>query len=439
VSGLLERFFNLKARGTTAQREVTAGVVTFLTMAYIIAVNPLILDAALKNAGVPIAATVAGTCLAAAIPTLAMGLWANFPLALAPGMGLNAFLTYTLILGMGIRWQTAMGIVFVEGVIIALLVLVGLREALMRAIPGALKTAIGSGIGLFIAFIGLQNAGWVVKSDATMVAAGSFHAAGAVVSAAGVLVTAALMMRRVKGALLLGVIATTVFAGIATLLGTKMLTAPATVVAVPDFSTFGKLDIMGALSLKFAAVIFAFMMSDFFDTMGTVVAVGRAAHLEDDKGNIPNLNRILLVDSLAASWGGLCSASSSTSYIESGAGIAEGGRTGLTAVITGLFFLAALPFAPVVQALPKEATAPALIVVGFLMLAEVHRLDFKKPEEAFPAFLTLLGIPLTFSIARGIAFGFLAYVVIALLRGHARQIPPLLWAVAALFTLSLAL
>jgi AGZA family xanthine/uracil permease-like MFS transporter len=314
VSGLLERLFEVRAHGTTVQREVTAGVVTFLTMAYIIAVNPLILDAALKRSGVPITATGAGTCLAAAIPTLAMGLWANFPLALAPGMGLNAFLTYTLILGMGIRWQTAMGIVFVEGVIIALLVLVGLREALMRAIPSALKTAIGSGIGLFIAFIGLQNAGWVVKSDATMVAAGSFHAAGAIVSAAGVLVTAALMMRRVKGALLLGVIATTLFAGIATKFGTKMLTAPATIVAIPDLSTFGKLDIMGALSLKFAAIIFAFMMSDFFDTMGTVVAVARAAHLEDTKGNIPRLGRILMVDSLAASWGGLCSASSSTSY-----------------------------------------------------------------------------------------------------------------------------
>jgi AGZA family xanthine/uracil permease-like MFS transporter len=438
MPSFLERRFELTRRGTNARTEVVAGLVTFLTMAYIIAVNPLIL----RDAGLPVAATVAATCLAAAVPTLAMGLWANFPVALAPGMGLNAFLTYSLVVGMKVPWQVAMGVVFVEGVLIALLVLAGVREAILRAIPDSLKIAIGVGIGLFIAFIGLQHAGWVVSSEATLVGAGSFRLAPTLVASLGLLVTAALLSRRVPGALLLGVIATTVFAAVATsVFGAALLKPPERLFAPPDLSTFGRLDIAGALSLKLAATTFAFLISDFFDTMGTVVAVGRQAGLTRGGGgeNLPRLKRILLVDSLAAAWGGLCSASSATSYIESAAGVAEGGRTGLSSVVVGLLFLAAMFFAPVIAVLPQEATAPALIVVGFLMLAPIRELSFDRFDDAFPAFVTLLAIPLTFSIARGIALGFLAYALLALLRGRVRDVPPLLWPLALLFALSLAL
>jgi adenine/guanine/hypoxanthine permease len=434
VNELLERIFELRRRGATVRTEVLAGVVTFLTMAYIIAVNPLIL----QNAGLPIPETVAATCLAAAIPTLLMGLWANYPLALAPGMGLNALLTFGVVKGMGVSWQAAMGVVFVEGVIILFLVLIGAREAVQRAIPDSLKTAIAVGIGLFIAFIGMQHAGWVIKSDATMVSAGAFKEPAALVATGGLLITAALLVRRVPGALLLGIIATAAFAGIAGALGKPLLRPIETIIAMPDFSTFGKLDIGGALSLKLAAVTFAFLISDFFDTMGTVVAIGRQAGLVDENGNLPRLNRVLLVDSLAASWGGICSASSVTSYIESASGVGEGGRTGLTAVVTGLLFLLAMFFAPVIGALPEVVTAPALIVVGFLMMGAISDLDFRKPEESFPAFVTLLAIPLTFSIARGIALGFLTYALLMLLRGRARDVPPLLWLVAVLFTIALA-
>jgi AGZA family xanthine/uracil permease-like MFS transporter len=437
AGNLLERLFALRERGTTVRREALAGAVTFLTMAYIVAVNPGIL----KAAGLPVEATVAATCLAAAIPCLLMGLWANWPLALAPGMGLNAFLTFSVVVGMGAPWQTAMGIVFVEGALIALLVAFGVREAVLRAIPGPLKVAIGVGIGLFIAFIGLQHAGWVVKDPATLVGAGSFRAAPTIVASLGLLVTAALMARRVPGALLLGVVATALLAAIASVppFSAGLMRAPDRLVALPDLSTFGRLDIPGALRLKFAATIFAFLMTDFFDTMGTVVAVGRQAGLLGRDGSLSRLNRVLLVDSLAACWGGLCSASSVTCYVESAAGVGEGGRTGLSTVVTGLLFLAAMFFAPVIGVLPEVATAPALIVVGFLMLSQVAELSFDRFEEAFPAFVTLLAIPLTFSIARGVALGFLSYVLLAVLRGRAREVPPLLWPIAALFALSLAL
>lgn len=437
ANSLLERRFALRARGTNARTEALAGAVTFLTMAYIVAVNPAIL----ADAGLPREATVAATCLAAAVPTLLMGLWANFPLALAPGMGLNAFLTYSLVKGQGVPWSVAMGVVFVEGAIITLLVLAGAREAVLRAIPGSLKTAIGVGIGLFIAFIGLQHAGWVVKSDATLVEAGRLTEPRALVATLGLLMTAGLLARRVRGALLLGVAATTLLAAFAgPLLGKSLLTAPARLVALPDFSTFGRLNIPGALTIKLAATIFAFLMTDFFDTMGTVVAVGRQAGLAHGAaGEPPHLRRILLVDSLAAMWGGVCSASSVTSYVESAAGVAEGGRTGLSSVVTGALFLIALFFAPVIAAVPDAATAPALIVVGFLLLAQVRDLSFDRFDDAFPAFVTLLAIPLTFSIARGVALGFLAHVLLKLLTGRAREVPLLLWPLAVLFSLSLVL
>jgi len=432
---MLERLFHLKERGTTARTEILAGVVTFLTMAYIVAVNPLIL----KDAGLPVPPTVAATCLAAAVASLAMGLWANYPLALAPGMGLNAFLTYTLVIGMKIPWQTAMGVVILEGAIITLFVALGAREAIMRAIPASLKTAIGVGIGLFIAFIGLKNAGIVVKDAATFVAAGSFRSASTLVAALGLLTTAGLMARRVPGALLLGIGATTIFAGIATqFFHAGMVTTPDHLLAMPDFSTFAHVDLQGAFTLKLAAILFAFVMSDFFDAMGTIVAVGRQAGLVDAEGNVPRLNRILLVDALAAAWGGVCCASSVTSYIESASGVGEGGRTGLMPVVTGLLFLVALFFAPLIAAIPAAATAPALIVVGFLMLSQIRDLSFDRFDEAFPAFVLLLAIPLTFSIAKGIALGFLTYALLALLRGR-RDLSPLLWVIAALFALSLAL
>jgi len=427
---MLERVFKLRENNTDVRTEVVAGLTTFMTMAYIIFVNPSVLE----KAGLPYVPTVAATALAAAVPTLLMGFLTNYPFALASGMGLNAVLAYSVVQGQGLPWQTAMGIIFVEGAIITILVLTRVRESVMNAIPMSLKRAIGVGIGLLIAYIGMQQAGWVTGHPATLTSFGSFHKAETLVATGGLIIILILMAWRVRGSILIGILVT---AAIALASGVGKL--PREWVAIPDFSTFGKLDILGALKLGLVATIFAFLITDFFDTMGTVIGVGGEAGFVTKDGKLPRLGRVLLVDSLAAVWGSICSASSVTTYIESASGVSVGGRTGLTAVVVGLLFLLAVFFAPAVAIVPAAATAPALIVVGFLLMAVVREIPFDNLEEAFPAFLTIIIIPLTFSISRGIGYGFIAYTLVKLLRGKVREIHPLMAIVSALFALSFVL
>lgn len=433
---VLNRLFALDERGSTVEREVIAGLATFMTMAYIIFVNPQIL----KTAGMPVEAVAAATCIAAAIPTLLMGLWANYPFALASGMGLNAALAMHATKP-GMDWQTMMGVIVVEGAIVTVLVLTRVREQVMQAIPINLKRAIGVGIGIFIAFIGLQHAGWVVGGEGVLVTHGTFTAKGTLVSTAGVLLMMLLLAFRVRGAILLGILGTAVIAWIADALTpsvARLTTVPERWLAMPDFSTFGQANILGALQPALIGVIFAFLITDFFDTMGTVIGIGGQAGFLDERGNLPRLNRVLLTDSLAAVWGGLCGASSVTTYIESAAGISEGGRTGLTSVVVSLLFLLSLLFAPLVGAVPAVATAPALIIVGYLMMTVVREMDFQTPEHGIPAFLTMLLIPFTQSISFGIGVGFISHVVVMLLRGRWREVSPWMYGIALLFAISFA-
>jgi len=427
---MLERIFRLKENNTDLRTEVVAGLTTFMTMAYIIFVNPSILEAA----GLPRIPTIAATALAAAIPTLVMGFFTNYPFALASGMGLNAVLTYSVVVGMKLPWQTGMGIIFIEGAAITVLVLTRIRESVMNAIPLSLKRSIGVGIGLLIAYIGMQQAGWVTANQATLTSFGSFRSAGTLVATAGLIITLILMVRRVKGAILLGIIITT---AIALISGITRL--PEKWVSLPNFSTFARLDIPGALKISLLSTIFSFMMVDFFDTMGTVVAVGGEGGYLTSDGRLPRLNRVLLVDSLAAVWGAICSASSVTTYIESASGVSAGGRTGLTAVVVGILFLLAIFFAPAISIVPAVATAPALIVVGFLLMAVVRDVPWQDFAESFPAFLTILVIPLTLSISRGIGYGFITYTLVKLMVGRWREVHPLMAVVSALFVLSFAL
>jgi AGZA family xanthine/uracil permease-like MFS transporter len=405
-----------------------------MTMAYIIFVNPSVLGniPALAENGPALAAA---TCLAAALPCLLMGLWTNTPLALAPGMGLNATVAFGLCLGKGISWQTAMGVIVVEGLIITLLVLTRTREAVMDAIPLPLKQAISVGIGLFIALIGLVNSGLIRMNIATApLTFGSFQDRGVQVAALGLLLTIVLFALRWRASLLLGIIATTLIA-----LSVGVQKPPALLYQLPAFSTFGRFDLPGALQAGLWSSILAFLMSDFFDTMGTVIGVGQQANLVDQEGRVARLRDILLVDSLAAVWGGVCGASSCTSYIESASGVAVGGRTGLMTVTVGVLFLLSLFLAPLVGIVPPQATAPALILVGFLMFASVREIAFDRMEESLPAFVTILTIPLTYSIAHGIGYGFLTYLIVLLAQRRWRDLNPILIGISLLFTLSFAL
>ncbi|GBC95919.1 Guanine/hypoxanthine permease PbuO [bacterium HR16] len=434
---LINRLFALDERGSTVEREVIAGLATFMTMAYIIFVNPQIL----KTAGMPIEAVAAATCIAAAVPTLIMGLWANYPFALASGMGLNAALAMHATRP-GMDWQTMMGVIVVEGAIVTVLVLTRVREQVMQAIPMNLKRAIGVGIGIFIAFLGMQHAGWVQKgAESVYLTHGTFTTKGTLVSTLGVLLMMLLLAFRVRGAILLGIFGTAAVAWIADVFTpstARLTTTPERWLAIPDFSTFGQANILGALQPALVGVIFAFLITDFFDTMGTVIGIGGQAGFLDERGNLPRLNRVLLTDSLAAVWGGLCGASSVTTYIESAAGISEGGRTGLTSVVVGVLFLLSLLFAPLVGVVPAVATAPALIIVGYLMMSVVREMDFESPEHGIPAFLTMLLIPLTQSISFGIGVGFISHVVVMLLRGKGREVSPWMYGIALLFAISFA-
>jgi AGZA family xanthine/uracil permease-like MFS transporter len=449
-SETLGTFFRFSERGTNLRTEVVAGLTTFMTMAYIIFVNPAILGT--EGTGLSVPGVFFATCVAAAVASIAMGLVANFPLALASGLGLNAIVAFTLILGQGLSWQQAMAVVVVEGVLVTVLVLTNLREAVLDAIPLSLKFAIAVGIGLFIAFIGLKNAGLVVPNSETYLALGDLTQGPVLLAAFGLVATLVLVARGQRGAIILGIFLTGI---VGMVFGVVPL--PQGIVDFQfDTSTIGGgvLAVGQVLQLSLLPVIFALFMTDFFDTMGTMFAVAEEGKLiDEEEGKVPQARRILLVDSLAAILGGSMGASSVTSYIESGSGVAEGGRTGMTSVVVGLLFLLALPFSPLISVfggslpIPDPAgghdplfispvTAPALIVVGFLMMTTVRLIPWDRFDEAIPAFLTILTLPLTFNISYGIGFGFISYVVIKLSRGRAGEVHPLLYGTAVLFALA---
>jgi AGZA family xanthine/uracil permease-like MFS transporter len=430
---MLERIFGLSSHGTTVRTEVFAGFTTFLTMAYIVVVNPTILG----EAGLPVAAVAAATCLAAGFGSLLMGFIANYPLALAPGMGLNAYFTYTVVKAMGVPWETALACVFLSGAAFLVLTLVGVRQMIVAAIPRSLFAAVAAGVGLFIAFIGLRDAGIIVANPATAVGLGDLTQPTATLSILGLLLIGALQVWRVKGAMLIGILVTAA-AGWA--LGLAHITPGGYSLTAISATAF-KLDIPGALNLKggFGAtlleIIFVFLFVDLFDNVGTLVAVTKRAGLTDEAGNIPRLNRILIADSIATMAGALAGTSTVTSYIESAAGVAAGGRTGLTSVTVGVLFLITLLFAPLVQAIPSAATAPALILVGAMMVGALVEVDWADPGVAIPAFLTMVTIPLTYSIANGLAFGITSFAALKLVRGQAERSDWLLFVLAALFIL----
>lgn len=430
---MLERIFALRAHGTTIRTEVFAGFTTFLTMAYIVVVNPQIMG----DAGMPVAAVAAATCLAAAFGCILMGLMSNYPLAMAPGMGMNAYFTYTVVKGMGVPWETALGCVFLSGACFMLLTLVGVRQIIVAAIPRSLFSAVAGGVGLFIAFIGLKDAGIIVSNPATSVGLGDLTTPTAALSLGGLVLIGALQAWKVKGAILIGIL-TVAVAGWG--LGLSHFTpAPYDLSAMS--ATAFKLDIPAALNLKgggavtLVEIVFVFLFVDLFDNVGTLVAVTKKANLVDRDGNIPRLNRILLADSTAAMVGAVAGVSTVTSYVESAAGVAEGGRTGLTSVVVGLLFLVAMVFAPLMGAIPAAATAPALILVGAMMIGALTEIDWTDPAVAIPGFLTVITIPLSYSIANGLAFGITSYALLLLLRGKARPKDWLLFVLSALFIL----
>ncbi|PTX49341.1 AGZA family xanthine/uracil permease-like MFS transporter [Melghirimyces profundicolus] len=426
---VLSRFFGFGEHNTNLKTEVLAGATTFLTMAYILLVNPFLLG---KEAGMDFGAVFVATALAAAIGTLLMGLVANYPIALAPGMGLNAYFTYTVVLGMGVSWETALGAVFISGVIFLLLTVTRVRELIINSIPPGLKHAVSAGIGLFIAFIGLKNAQLIVANEATFVALnGNLMKPEILLTLFGLVLTLFLMIRQVKGAVFFGMIGTAV-AGIAAGvvdMPSKLFSAP------PSLSpTFLKMDLAGALDMGFFAIIFAFLFVDLFDTAGTLVGVSNQAGLLKNN-RLPRAGRALTADSVATMSGAALGTSTVTSYIESTAGVATGGRTGMTSVTAALLFLMALFFFPLVEAFASVAaiTSPALVIVGVLMASSLKEIEWKDLTEAVPAFLTVLMMPLAFSIATGIAIGFILYPVTKLFGGKAREVHPILYILALIF------
>ena len=421
----LEAYFEFVRLGTNWRTKILAGVTTFLTMAYIVLVNP----AVLADAGVPLPAVTAATCLSAAFASILMGVVARYPIALAPGMGLNAYFTYTVCLKMHVPWQTALGAVFLSGVIFLALTTVGIRQMILRAIPHQLYAAVAGGIGLFIAFIGFQHAGLVVRDPNTLVGMGSIRNPTAYLTLLGLILMVALEIRKVKGSILIGVLTVT---GIAWAFH-MVHWAPSTGGIGALTQTAFKLNIMGAVNKGLLEIIFVFFFVDLFDNLGTLVAVTKRAGLIAPDHSIPRLNRILFADATATIFGSLVGTSTVTSYVESTAGVAAGGRSGVTAIVTGVLFLGAIAASPFIGIVPPAATAPALILVGSLMLASITEIHWHEPLVAVPAFLTLILIPFTYSIANGLGFGIIAWAILHLFAGKARRQDWLLYLLAALF------
>ncbi|WP_189459000.1 NCS2 family permease [Jeongeupia chitinilytica] len=428
---MLDAFFKLKEHGTDVRTEVIAGFTTFLTMAYIIFVNPAILHLT----GMDFNAVFVATCLAAAFGTAVMALFANYPIALAPGMGLNAYFTFAVVQGMGVPWQTALGAVFISGIIFVLVSSFKIREILVNAIPRSLKLAISAGVGLFLAIIGLKSAGIITGSEATLVKLGNIHAPSALLAALGFVLIVALEYRKIKGSIIIGVLAVTVLSVLLNVTPFKG------VFAMPPSiePTFMQLDIHGALNAGLIGVVFIFFFVDLFDTTGTLIGVSHRSGLLDKDGKLPRIKKALLADSTAIIAGAALGTSSVTAYVESAAGVAEGGRTGLTTLVVALLFLVALFFAPLAGTVPAFATAPALCYVAVLMARGLAEIDWDDITEAAPAVITAVGMPFTYSIADGIAFGFISYAAIKLLAGRFKDLSPAVLIITALWIVKFAL
>ena len=442
-------FFKLKEHKTDVKTEVLAGITTFMTMAYILAVNPNILSAA----GMPSGELFTATAIAAIVGTVAMALLANLPFALAPGMGLNAYMAYTVVLGNGYSWQMALFAVFLEGLIFIVLSVVPVREAMLNAIPKNLKYGISAGIGLFIAFVGLQNAGIVVGSASTGVTLGGITAAGPCLAVVGVIIIASLHHKNVKGSLLIGILATWVLGMLAQLIGWYQVDVeagvyslfPSGIISLPDWiGTIGgacfdmktitaDFATTGEFILNLIVVMFSFMFVDIFDTMGTLIGVASKANMLDEKGQIPKAKQALVSDAIATSVGAVCGTSTTTTFVESAAGVAQGGRTGLTALTTAALFVIALFFSPIFLAIPSFATAPALIFVGFLMIEALLKVEYNNAPEAIPAFLAAIMMPFAYSISEGIAFGIVSYTIINTLCGRRKNVSIIMWILTILF------
>ena len=447
----IDSFFQISARGSTVGHEIRGGIVTFFAMAYILVVNPAILGNAVPADGsITTQGIAAGTALVAGVMTILMGVVANYPLALAAGLGLNAVVAFTLVLSSCLSYGEAMGVIAWEGILIFLLVLTGFREAVFRAVPPALKTAITVGLGLFVALIGLVNAG-IVRTGATPVQfgiSGSLDGWPALVFVFGLFLMFVLYVRGVKGAVLISIVSATVLAVIVqafahvdrisetnpTGWGQTVPELKGSPIAVPVFDTLGKVDLFGGF-VSVILLVFSLMLADFFDTMGTMVAVGSEGKLLDAEGNPPRTRQILIIDSLAAVAGGVGGVSSNTSYVESASGVAEGARTGLASVVTGILFLLSTFLAPLVELVPTEAASTALVFVGFLMMTQVTDIDWSAPQIAIPSFMTIALMPFGYSVSVGIGVGFVVYAMIQLVTGKARTVHPLMWLVSALFVI----
>jgi len=422
---MIERLFRLKEKGTDIKTEVMAGVTTFMTMAYIIFVNPAILS----KAGMDFGAVMVATILASGITTILMGLWVNYPFALAPGMGLNAYFTYTVVMQMGYSWQVALGAVFISGICFLLLTFLKVRQLIIYAIPDSLKLATAAGIGLFIALIGLKEANIIVAHPATLVSLGKLSNPSAYMTVLGLVFIGVLLGRGVKGAVLWGIALNWI---LGLLLGFSKFQGIFSM--PPDISPiFLQLDIKGALKIGFVDIIFAFLFVDLFDTTGTLVGVAHQGGFTDEKGGFPRMDRALTVDAVGTVLGSMLGTSTVTTYVESGAGVAVGGKTGLTSVVTGLLFFCCLFISPVARSIPAFATSPALIIVGVMMAKAVTSINWNDFTEAIPAFMVMVSMPFTYSIATGIAVGFIFYPILKALTRRYREVSPVMWILAVLF------
>ncbi len=449
---MLEKIFKLKEHNTTVKTELVAGITTFMTMAYILAVNPSILG----DAGMDTGAVFTATAISACFATLLMALFANYPFVLAPGMGLNAYFAYTVVIGMGLSWQVALAAVLVEGIIFIILSLTNVREAIFNAIPINLKHAVSVGIGLYIAFIGLQNAKVVVDSSTLVtiypfkksIEDGTFSSVGITVllTLIGIIITAVLMIKKVKGNILWGILITWVMGIMCELTGLYKPDAALSMYSlIPDFSNglsvpslepiFAKMNFSGALSLDFVVVVFAFLFVDLFDTLGTLIGVASKADMLDENGRLPKIKGALMADAVGTTAGAVLGTSTVTTFVESAAGVAEGGRTGLTAVVSAILFGLSLLLSPIFLAIPSFATAPALVMVGFLMMTSIIKIDFEDYTETIPAFIAIIAMPFMYSISEGIAMGIISYTIIKLISGRYKDISPLMYVLTVLFIL----
>lgn len=429
----LDRIFQLTARQTNVRTEIIAGITTFMTMSYIIFVNPMIL----ADAGIPKEAAIAATIWASVIATILFALWANMPIAVAPGMGLNAFFTYTVVLGQGLTWQTALGAVFISGVVFLILTLTGIRKKLVEGVPDVLRSSIGVGIGLFIAFIGLKNAGIIVQSDATFVALGQITTAGPLLAIAGLILASIFMARKIKGALVLTILIITALSMMAGVTQTPKTVGDIISFSLPSLSeTFMQMDVKAAISYGILSVIFSFTIVELFDNLATLIGLSKKAGLMDEKGEIRHLNRALTADAFATMCSAAMGSTAMNAYIENATGIAEGGRSGLKALVVAGLFLLALFFTPLVTLIPSVATAPILVLVGALMLNEITHIRFDDFTDVIPAFLTMIMMPLTFSIAEGLAFGFISYTLLKVLTGRSKEVKWICYFISAAFIIN---